>query len=469
MNDYNNLVLVILLLFFILFPIIAYLIVIRTREKNFELVKNNSKALKEVFQLSQKYKFYSILETYVRKVEQKNLRAFRSFNYDEYFLAELKNNFDNYQKLIIAVEQNSKNYNDYLVEYNEICKTRITEWPSIKCREIEQKLLEEAKVTVVCSIRVCIKNYYRTPKGRNTYEDVRFFSQKQITDALDELHSNGATVSKEIETLRTLRELCNKFNTIKLGCPVTTRIKQVTQPRGGYINPKNLTTTTLGEGMEALNPTENVHASLVGTAVDYMTRYMLGKRVEDAFHISMLGAMIIREEKKAKELMSEIKGLDHASVVNAVKLSGFDVCYRSSRAEYKSIDEIMPDAATVENIITMVNRALNFFSIYGPKVLDGFTFEGGYTDVVGKGDGDFTTQDTLWDFKVSRGALNKDHTLQLLMYWRMGLHSIHPEFKDIQYLGIYNPRQNTVSRIAVLDIPESVIKEVDTTVIGYKE
>ena len=32
------------------------------------------------------------------------------------------------------------------------------------------------------------------------------------------------------------------------------------------------------------------------------------------------------------------------------------------------------------------------------------------------------------------------------------LHSIHPEFKDVKYLGIYNPRMNTVSRIAVEDI-----------------
>ena len=49
----------------------------------------------------------------------------------------------------------------------------------------------------------------------------------------------------------------------------------------------------------------------------------------------------------------------------------------------------------------------------------------------------------------------------------MGLHSIHPEFEAIQYLGIYNPRLNTVSRIAVSDISPEVIYEVDTKVIGY--
>jgi hypothetical protein len=78
------------------------------------------------------------------------------------------------------------------------------------------------------------------------------------------------------------------------------------------------------------------------------------------------------------------------------------------------------------------------------KLLDGFTFEGGYTDTVSKGDGDLTTAYTLWDFKVSKAKVKKEYTLQLLMYWRMGLHSVHPEFQSIKYLGIYNPRLNQV-------------------------
>ena len=262
-----------------------------------------------------------------------------------------------------------------------------------------------------------------------------------------------------------LKELLSK----KIGYSVTQRIKQVKQPHGGYINPKNMTEISLGEGINALNSAEATHAGLVGLAVDYMTRFMLGAPVEEAFQISMMGAKLIKEEKKAEKLMTGINGLNEASIVNAVKLSGFDVCYRAGIMRYRPVDEIIPDSATIENIITMVDRSLKFFDAYGPMVLDGFTFEGGYTDVVSAGDGDFTTKDTLWDFKVSKAPIKKEHTLQLLMYWRMGLHSIHPEFKDIQYLGIYNPRLNTVSRIAVADIPTDIIKEVEIDVIGYKE
>ena len=68
------------------------------------------------------------------------------------------------------------------------------------------------------------------------------------------------------------------------------------------------------------------------------------------------------------------------------------------------------------------------------KCLMDSLFEGGYTNTVSAGDGDFTTADTLWDFKVSKMPVKKENTLQLLMYWRMGLHSIHPEFLKIKYL-----------------------------------
>lgn len=252
------------------------------------------------------------------------------------------------------------------------------------------------------------------------------------------------------------------------GCSVTQRIKQVDQPKGGYIKPKEFKAEILGEGMEALNPAENVSPILIGLAVDYMTRFMAGASAEDAFEISLKGASRVDQEAKASKLLSGIKGLDDRSIVNALKLVGFDVCFRNGGMGYKPVEEINADAPTVQNVRTMVERSLHFFEVYGPKVLDGFSFEGGYTDVVCKGDGDFTTADTLWDFKVSKTPIKKEHTLQLLMYWRMGLHSIHPEFKDVKYLGIYNPRMNTASRIAVEDISDEVIKKVEKEVIGYE-
>ena len=87
---------------------------------------------------------------------------------------------------------------------------------------------------------------------------------------------------------------------------VTQRIKQIKQPRGGYLPVKTFTVTTLDDG-QGLNPEESIAASLVGTAVDYLSRFMDGTAVEKAFEISLLGARVMRMESKAFGLLDDIK------------------------------------------------------------------------------------------------------------------------------------------------------------------
>lgn len=253
-----------------------------------------------------------------------------------------------------------------------------------------------------------------------------------------------------------------------MGCPVTQRVRQVSQPRGGYLNPKDFDELILGPGIEELNKEENIEPNLVGTAVEYLTHFMTGASPDNAFRISIMGARLIDKEMEAEVLLKKIKGLDDNSIASALKLTGFDTCRRAGLSTYKPVEIIKPNNATIENIRTMVNRSLHFFDVYGPKVLDGFTFMGGYTETVNSGDGDFITKDTIWDFKVLKGKIKPKYTLQLLMYWRMGLQSIHIEFNNLRYLGFYNPRLNTVYRIEADKIPEEVINVVEYEVIGYK-
>lgn len=253
------------------------------------------------------------------------------------------------------------------------------------------------------------------------------------------------------------------------GFTVTRRAKSVKQPRGGYLKPKSFVPVSLGEGLDELNPVENVHASLVGMSVDYLSRFLSGTRLEEAFKPSLKGSVVSHHAEEADRLLRGVTGLDDASITNAVKLTGFDVCFRAGLQQYKPVEEIQPDTSTIENIRVMVNRTLHFLDVYGPKILDGFTFEGGYSDVIVNGDGDFLTADTLWDLKVSKNPIKKEHTLQLLMYWRMGLRSVYPEFRNVRYLGIYNPRLNVASRIEVSQIPDDVIDTVEKDVIGYTE
>lgn len=115
----------------------------------------------------------------------------------------------------------------------------------------------------------------------------------------------------------------------------------------------------------------------------------------------------------------------------------------------------------------MVNRALEFFDTYGPVTKDGFKFIGGYTDTITAGDGDFLTEDTLWDFKVSKKPPLKEHTLQLLIYYLMGQHSVQPYYESLTKIGIYNPRLNIVYTKKISDIDETILNEIATKVIGY--
>ena len=247
---------------------------------------------------------------------------------------------------------------------------------------------------------------------------------------------------------------------------VTQRINEIRQPVGGFLNPLSFALTQLNKETE-LNPDENIHNDLVGLAVEYLARYMTGTPKEEVFKISLQGAEIIKEADHATELLAGIAGLDDGSIRNACKLSGYDVCYRTEGIGYKPVQFIEPDPDTIFNIRTMVERSLKFIQIYGPTIKDGFSFEGGYTNKVSSGDGDFLTETTLWDFKLSRKPLTKEYTLELLMHFLMGIHTKQKEFRAIKSLGLYNPRLNAVYMIETKRISQDTKERVSLGVIGY--
>ena len=72
---------------------------------------------------------------------------------------------------------------------------------------------------------------------------------------------------------------------------VTGRISAIKQPKGGYIKPSDFDTFIFDDGI-SLNTEENVHSSVIGMAVDYLTRYIMGADSDEAFKISLQGAMV---------------------------------------------------------------------------------------------------------------------------------------------------------------------------------
>lgn len=245
---------------------------------------------------------------------------------------------------------------------------------------------------------------------------------------------------------------------------VTQRVSKVKQPRGGYLRPRDFENIVLSDGIQ-LHPEENIHASLVGLAVDYLTRYLSGSSAEEAFEMSLSGSFLVGEDALARSLVQEVKGLDDQSIRNACKLVGYDVCVRAGTAMYKPVEDIYANDETVSNIRTMVSRSLAFWEDFGPIFKDNLTFESGYTAEVSTGDGDYLTEDTLWDFKVSKNGPTNKNTLQLLLYYLLGLRSIHKELQKVRRLGIYNPRLNIVYLLDVEKIAPEVVEAVTNNVL----
>lgn len=246
----------------------------------------------------------------------------------------------------------------------------------------------------------------------------------------------------------------------------------VKQPRGGYLNPRSFNVRKLdGPGLH--DEPETVGPGIIGMVVDYMTRVQSGVSVGDAFSVSLAGARKIDRLAIATKLSSQIEGLDDDSIAAACRLVNYDAVFRAGIGlpGHPSLPEpgsIVPDGNTCDNIRIMVQRSLRFFEEYGPVVADGMTFAGGYTDRVDSGDADFMTYDTVWDFKVKKTKINAKHTLQLCIYWLLGLHSTDSErYKKVNRLGFFNPRKNEVMTIDIAEIARETIHEIEVDVIGY--
>lgn len=250
---------------------------------------------------------------------------------------------------------------------------------------------------------------------------------------------------------------------------VTQRIKAISQPRGGYIPPKSLHVCMYSDENTTCDTIEFTPSmsGLAGLVVDYMTRWKMGASKEEAFEISLLGAQIAMQEAYAQSLLAKIKSLNQKSLAAACQLVGYDVCYRAGMAYFKPVHEINPTTQETAMMKRCIERGMAFFATQRPITKNGFTCDGGYTGLIRTGDGDYLTEDTLWDFKTSKRPPTKEHTLQLLIYYLMGIHSTHPEFQTIDTLGIYNPILNTAYTIKVSEISNEVMQAVSRDVIGY--
>lgn len=280
---------------------------------------------------------------------------------------------------------------------------------------------------------------------------------------------------------------------------VSQAVGVINQPRGGYINPKDLEETAFeGDPIIDLSQ-ENIHSSLIGLSVDYLSRYLLTKDKENSFDIPLKGVMALQhyaydirlgmeydfsnsydlldeeiaftnyQEMYRKLLDNLDTELSDLCIASAAKLSGFDVAYRRGPEYFVGVDQIEPDDTTIEHIRQLTKRTVNMLKKYGKLVDAGFDFPKAYTRRIINADADYLTEDTLWDLKVIKGKFGKGHIMQLLLYWRLGMKDSPKKFSKVKYIGIISPRHNKAYRYELSQIPQEFIDFLDYKVIGYKQ
>lgn len=255
---------------------------------------------------------------------------------------------------------------------------------------------------------------------------------------------------------------------------VTQIVGTAHQPRKGYLPLSRFDMTEYSDG-RSVSGEYNIHPALVGLAVDYGTRLAQGAPSREVFSVALAGASLVGATGEAEELLAELDDLiskdgvlSSGSIIRICKLSGFDSAFRAGARAYKPVSEIEPDEQTVADIQTLIERTVEFFEGNGPVIDSGFTFSGGYSDSIESGDADYLTSDTIWDLKVRKAQPNKNSTLQVLLYYLLSLHSDQPEFKGITKVGIYNPYLQCAWTVSVLDLDESMLKEVEAEVLGLQ-
>lgn len=283
---------------------------------------------------------------------------------------------------------------------------------------------------------------------------------------------------------------------------VTDRIRQVEQPRGGYLPISKFKEKTLGG--EVIQCT--IQPIMVGKIIDSMLHIVLQKPLEDIFRNSLNGyatrvdwfahqfsssgytkkedevdSIIAEDTKQGINVMAIIKQVEEYykhnkfyDVLNCVyMLHQYDiwvesfgyVSHISSLKSSKPKRLIQDDA---EKLFEMYKRTIDYIISVtnGYLVTDYKFYPNGYTDLVKYGVGDFICNYTMFDLKCTKNKPNNYNTLQLLMYYCMGLNSDNKLYKYIKKIGMYSPICNKVWTLPVSEISEELIQTINNNVLN---
>lgn len=233
------------------------------------------------------------------------------------------------------------------------------------------------------------------------------------------------------------------------------------QPRGGYL-PIKLFKEIHYDSKNELFPDENVSKSQIGTTVDNMTRILLGAKPKKVFQPAVNGMMAAKVDifGDSFDLIDEVTGLDDDSILAAFQLSIYETIYRSGYRSSINLENNLPDKHTIENIKEMINRSLAYFKQQEHIIDVGERLFVKYKGDTIYGDYDYLTEDSLIDMKVLSKKITNKHTLQIILYWIIGMKSDKKQFSNVKHLKFYNPRLNVEYQFDLYDLTPQLLKPI---------
>lgn len=246
---------------------------------------------------------------------------------------------------------------------------------------------------------------------------------------------------------------------------VTNFIRTLPMPRNQYISLNIIKEEYHQYDDEDLVDYKSNYSSLIGTAVDYLSRFIIsGGIIDRGFDISLIGATRVDERIKSNYLLRDIlrEGFDltDKSIESAIKLCGYDTVVRAGKHTYVNIDTINPSDEDIKYARIMVQRTLAFLK--REVVLDfGTDFSPKVTKTNVIGDLDFLTESGIWDIKAIKNNPTTLDRIQLLTYYVLATRTKSEKFDNLEVLGFYNPKQDISYRIKINDIQKESIEIIN--------
>lgn len=278
---------------------------------------------------------------------------------------------------------------------------------------------------------------------------------------------------------------------------VSELVENVEQPVFGILPVNKFVKKELRQDSYVLSNKSKIPATHLGLIVDYCVKYILGVKLSDILHVEYSGyaehirvsairfydsiseqaltQIYIEDERREICLSDFISKVENAGtfddfVTNMFYIIQYGDFIRNIRYAYNRLGETFTTELSKEELQDILiyfirtQSWINTFDCVTPM----YKFKPfGYNSTVTSGEGDFCTDKTLWDLKVSNGNPTTKDTLQLLMYYIMAKHSGNKLYSNVDSIGVYNPKLDSTWLCNIDTVDRNTIKYVEG-ILGFR-